>query len=101
MSTSVSKLGSEEEGVRIMDNESARGKNDVEIQMTNLRKDSGNRNVRHGGISVQKDWSISVDERRDNGGLQGISCQPIDMLLQGTQEFFLRIEGPQTLVNHI
>lgn len=60
----ISKLQSEEDGFTIMDNESARGKNHVDIEMTRLSDDSSQKNNHHGGISVQKDWSVFVDEKR-------------------------------------
>ena len=62
--TGTTRLGSEEDGFRIMDSESAREKDNVNIEMSARSKDSLDRNSRHGGISVQKDWNVYVDHRR-------------------------------------
>jgi hypothetical protein len=65
----ITKLGSEEDGFEVIDNELSRGKNNVEIKMSKLNNESSHRNVQHGSISVQRDWSVFVDERKDKNRL--------------------------------
>ncbi|PVH94267.1 hypothetical protein DM02DRAFT_197254 [Periconia macrospinosa] len=73
----LTKLGSEEDGFTIMDNESERARQGTNIELTRISNDSDSQrsrsNARHGGgvsgmngITVQKDWSVLVDEKRDN-----------------------------------
>lgn len=57
----LTKIESDESVHKIMGD--SHGKNNVEIEMSRLSNDSSQRNAPQGGISVQKDWSVFVDER--------------------------------------
>lgn len=51
---------------RIIDNESAHGKQNDGIEMSRLSNDSSQRNTpSNSGIIVQRDWSVFMDESRD------------------------------------
>ncbi|KAH7018654.1 hypothetical protein B0J12DRAFT_722435 [Macrophomina phaseolina] len=55
-----------EDGLKIIDNESAHGKQNDGIEMSRLSNDSSQRNApSNSGISVQRDWSVFMDESRD------------------------------------
>ncbi|CAI6337187.1 unnamed protein product [Periconia digitata] len=66
----LTKFGSEEDGFRIMDSESERNpRQGTNIELTRLSNDSSSQKSREngrtgGGIVVQKDWSVLVDEKR-------------------------------------
>lgn len=63
----LTKLDSEEDGFKIMDNDSSHGKNNIEIELSRISNDSSQKNTAAaGGISVQRDWSVFVDEKRDS-----------------------------------
>ncbi|KAF1830495.1 hypothetical protein BDW02DRAFT_572956 [Decorospora gaudefroyi] len=55
----------EEDEFKIVE-DNVRGKNNVEIELGRVSDDSGQRRGQEGGINVQRNWSVLVDERRED-----------------------------------
>jgi hypothetical protein len=62
----ISRMEEEDDEFKMVPDESVRGKNNVEIELNRVSDDSGQRHPSQGlnGISVQKNWSVFVDDSR-------------------------------------
>jgi hypothetical protein len=62
----ISRMEEEDDEFKMVPDDSARGKHNVEIELNRVSDDSGQRHPSQGlnGISVQKNWSVFVDDSR-------------------------------------